>query len=217
MTAQIEGKKDDDLLARKTGRSLFPTILILDGDGEPLLRLDRASLSAVLGNGRLSAASFARKLDSCERYVALRARVNEGDASAKLCLAVRALEIGKIDVAEFGRAIAGAELTPERAKRIAQVRANAICESVVGKARSSGMDPEVEKEATRECVKLYEAGTHPDSDSADMYWWLVATHAMAKGDAPMIERSIQGLESNGGREQFGPLLAELDAKLKALR
>ncbi len=215
MTARIEGREDDDLLARMTGGSLFPTILILEADGQTLLKLDRALLSGALSTGRLSVESLGQKLDACERYVALRARVSEGDASAKLCLAIRALEIGKIDVAEFSRAIAGAELTPERAKRVAQVRANAICESVVAKTRASGMDPEVERAAALECVELYKAGTHPNSDSADIYWWLVATQARTAGDAAMIERSIEGLEANGGRARFGPLLAELEAALKA--
>jgi hypothetical protein len=33
----------------------------------------------------------------------------------------------------------------------------------------------------------------------------------------MMERSIQGLESNGGREQLGPLLAEIEAALRSRR
>ena len=215
VTTRIEGRKDDDLLARMTGGSLYPTVLILEADGATLLKLDRPFLSGALSTGRLSAASFARRLDVCERYVALRARVDEGDASAKLCFSVRALEIGKIDAAEFGRAIAGADLTPELKKRIAQVRANAVCEAVVAKMRSSGMVPEAQRAAADECLKLYEAGTHPNSDSADMYWWLVADHAKTTGNAEMIERSLEGLEATGGRERFGPLLDELRKALDA--
>lgn len=217
VTTRIEGRKDDDLLTRKSGRALFPTFLILDADGEILLKLDRAVLSAAIGNGGPTIASLGRKLDACERYVALRTRVAGGDASAKVDLAVTALEIGKIDAAAFDAAVAGVELRPEQAKAVVQIRANAICEALVAETRSRGQDPESEKAATREFVKLYEKGTHPDSDSADMYWWLIGTHAKATGNAAMIERSIEGLEATGGRARFGPLLAELDAELKRLK
>ena len=217
VTSRIEGRKDDDLATRKTGSALFPTILFLDADGEVLLKLGRPALSAAIGNGGPPIASFGRKLDACERYVALRARADSGDASAKVDLAVTALEIGKIDAAAFDAAVAGAELRPEQAMAVARIRANAICEALVAEVRSRGQDPESEKAATREFLKLYEKGTHPDSDSADMYWWLIGTHGKTTGDADMIARSIQGLEATGGRERFGPMLAELDAELKRLK
>lgn len=217
VTTRIEGRKDDDLLERKAGRAAFPAILILDAEGEPLLELDRALLSGALSTGTLTPASLGRKVEACESYLKLRARLAGGDKTAEVDLAVRSLEIGRIDLAEFGRAIAGRELTPEEEKAVARGRANAICESQVAAMRSSGEAAESVETATREFVKLYGAGTHPDSDSADLYWWVIATHAKATADASMIERSLEGLEATGGRARFGPLLDELKAELKALR
>lgn len=214
VTTHIEGRRDDDLLAQKGFRELFPTILILDADGEPLHRMDRPFLSALLSTGAPPLAAFERRLFACERYVELRSRVANGDPSAKVCLAISALRIGKISLDEFSDAIAGQELLPKQLKAVAQVRANATCEALVARMRSSGQDPEAEKAATREFVKLYEAGTHPDSDSADMYWWTLGTHAKATGDRDMMERSIEGLLATGGRARFGPLLAELEAEVK---
>jgi hypothetical protein len=214
VTTLIEGRKDDDLLTRKTGRPGWPAILVLEPDGEVLLKLERAVLSGSISSGRANAASFDRKLRACERYVALRAKVAEGDPTAKVCLAMRSLEIGRMGLAEFGRAIAGAEMTPERAAKVARLRANAICETRVAETRATGMNPEAESDATIEFLKLYEAGTHPDSDSADVYWYMIGAHARTAGDQAMIRRSIEGLEANGGRERFGPLIGDLKALLR---
>jgi hypothetical protein len=210
VTTLIEGRKDDDLLTRKTGRAGWPAILILDANGEMLMKLDRPTLSAAITGDRTSAAFFEPKVHACERYVALRAKVAEGDKAAEVCLAMRGLEIGRIDLAEFGRALAGIELTPERAQKVARLRANAICETRVAETRAAGMDPEAEKAATREFLKLYEAGTHPDSDSADVYWYFIGVHAKTVGDRAMAARSIEGLEATGGG-RFGQLIAELKA------
>lgn len=76
------------------------------------------------------------------------------------------------------------------------------------------MDPAVQKAATRELLKLYEAGTHPDSDSSDIYWWMIGTYAKEQGDKAMMRRALQGLEAIGDRSRFGPLMAELAAALK---
>ena len=63
---------------------------------------------------------YAEELDACERYVALKNRAAAGDTSVKVDLAVAGVRIGKLDVEELDRAVAGVDLTPEQAGVIAQ-------------------------------------------------------------------------------------------------
>jgi len=217
VTTHIEGRTDDDLLARKAKRVVFPTILILDAEGEVLVTLDRARLSSVLGTGVDPVPSWRKQLAACERYVALRAKAAAGDASVKVGLAVAALTIGKLSFEQFDAEVAGAALTAEQKQAIGQVRANAICEEISARMRSRGQDPATDRAATETFAKLFAAGTHPDSDSSYMYWWVIAKHGLATHDRAMLERSLEALRATGGPGRWGGIIDEMEAELAKLR
>jgi len=216
VTSHIEGRADDDLLSRKAQRVVFPTILILDAEGEPLVTLDRARLSSALGTGVEPVPSWRKQLSACERYVALRAKAAAGDASVKVDLAVAALTIGKLSFGQFDVEVAGVTLTAEQEQAIGQVRANAICEEISARMRSRGQDPATDKAATEAFAKLFAAGTHPDSDSSYMYWWVIATHGLATHDRAMLERSLEALEATGGPGRWGDIVDRMKAELRKL-
>jgi len=66
VTTQIKGRKGDDLLTAKTGSARFPTIMILDSTGDPLLTITRAAASVWGRAGRRTRAGdyFALTLSS---------------------------------------------------------------------------------------------------------------------------------------------------------
>lgn len=158
---------------------------------------------------------YAKKLDACERYLALRKKAAAGDASVKVDLAVAGVEIGKLPLEALDRAVAGVTLTPEQAKTVAQARANATCERLV--ARMQGRYVHEEQMRIRAALlELYRAGTHPTSDSAGTYWWVVAQQGRETGDVAMMKAGRRGLRAApGGGWQFTAFLAELEQDLRA--
>jgi hypothetical protein len=220
VTTRIEGRENDDLLRRKAKRAVFPTIILMDGAGEPLYTFDRVALSAWLAGGPIPMEVFARKLDACERYLALAARARAGD-DVEVELALAAAAIGRIDVAELEARLQGAELTPAQAKTVRQLRVNAVCDRNVALLRTPrGNRPEEFKRITREFVELYRSGTQPDCDSAITYWWVIAYHGAETRDADLLEAGLRAIKAwPGGEARYdsnvGPwekLLAELRAK-----
>jgi len=214
VTTRIEGRKGDDLLTAKTGSALFPTIMILDSTGDPLLTITRAATS-VWGRAGMPVRVYAQKLAACERYVALREKAAAGDTSVQLDLAVAGVRIGKLKVAVLDEAVAGVQLTPEQQRVVTQVRANATCEKLVARMRGRYV-PEEQKRIAEALLALYRAGTHPDSDSASTYWWVVARRGQETGDVAMMEAGRRGIQAAPERAwQFKAFLDQLEADLSA--
>lgn len=214
MTTQIQGRKNDDLLSKKVGDARFPTIMILDSTGDPLFTITRAAAST-WGRAGMPVSVYAGKLDACERYVALAKRAAAGDASVKVDLAVAGVRIGKLEVEELDRAVRGVTLTPEQARVVTQVRANATCESLVARMRGRYI-PAEQKRIADALIRLYRAGTHPNSDSAATYWWVVAKRGQETGNVAMMEAGRNGIQAAPGRAwQFKAFLDQLETDLRA--
>jgi len=218
VTTHIEGRKDDDLLARKAARVVFPTLMFMDAEGNPLYTFDRAATSAWLAGGPIPIDVFARKLEACERYVALAAKADAGDASVSVDLALAAARIGRIDVAELDRRLHDRELTPAQAKTARQLHVNDVCDRNVALLRTRrGNQPEVYAQIEKDLVALYRAGVQPDCDSAITYWWVIANHGAQTRDAKLLAAGLKAIKDwPGGERRYdsnvGPwekLLAEL--------
>jgi len=214
VTTRIKGRKNDDLLTKKAGEARFPTIMILDSTGDPLLTITRATAST-WGRAGLPVSVYAEKLDACERYVALKSRAAAGDTSVKVDLAVAGVRIGKLDVEKLDKAVAGVDLTPEQAGVVAQARANATCERLVARMRGRYI-PAEQKRIVDALLGLYRAGTHPNSDSASTYWWVVARRGQETGDVAMMEAGRKGIRAAPERAwQFKAFLDQLEKDLEA--
>jgi hypothetical protein len=218
VTTRIEGRKNDDLLRRKAKRVVFPTIILMDGSGEPLYTFDRAAMSAWLAGGPVPMDVFARKLDACERYLALAAKARAGD-DVKVELALAAAAIRRIDVAELEKRLDGAELTPAQAKAVRQLRVNEVCERNVDMLRTPrGNRPDEFKRITREFVELYRAGTQPDCDAAITYWWVIAYHGAETRDADMLEAGLRAIKAwPGGEARYDSNVGPWEKRLAELR
>jgi hypothetical protein len=214
VTTYIEGRKGDNLLSKKMDDAKWPTVMILDGTGEPLLTITRADAS-LWGRAGMPVSVYAKKLDACERYVALAKRAAAGDKSVKVDLAVAGVRIGKLKLAALDKAVAGVKLTPEQAKVVAQARVNAICDRLV--ARTVGRYiPEEQKRIADALIRIYRAGTHPTSDSRGTYWWVVAKRGQETGDIAMMEDGRRGIRASpGGGWQLQGFLDQLEADLEA--
>lgn len=213
VTTHIPGRKNDDLLTTKAGEARFPTIMFLDGSGDPLLTITRAAAS-VWGRAGMPVRVYAKKLEACERYVALARKAAAGDASVKVDLAVAGASIGKLGAADLDKAVRGVKLTPEQARVVAQARANAVCERLVAKMRGRYI-PEEQKRIADALIRLYRAGTHPNSDAAGTYWWVVAKRGQETGDVAMMEAGRNGMRAAPGAWRFRAFLDQLEADLEA--
>jgi len=214
VTTHIKGRKNDDLLLKKAGDARFPTIMILDSTGDPLLTITRAAAST-WGRAGMPVSVHVRKLEACERYIALAKRAAAGDASVKVDLAVAGVRIGKLGVEELDEAVAGVTLTPEQARVVTQARADATCERLVARMRGRYI-PAEQKRIADALLELYRAGTHPNSDSAATYWWVVARRGQETGDVAMIEAGRKGIQAATFRAwQFKAFLDQLEKDIRA--
>ncbi|HEX5137177.1 MAG TPA: hypothetical protein VFY93_09405 [Planctomycetota bacterium] len=206
---RIEDRKDDELLYDLGGRE-HPSIFFLDAEGEVLARhdADDPSVRALEETG----AKVARLLD-------LRKKAASGDEAAKLDLLIVQCDLGVIEFPDLETEIEGKELSAEQQRAVGALRADAAV-SDMGLVLAKNRDQAARDMAAEEFAGLYEKGTHPvRAANRRIYWGVLADHAAAAKDAPMLKDALAGLRAALGDEppqRALDRLRELEARLKEL-
>ena len=214
VTTRIEDRPHDDLLSDKADRVLFPTVIFMDGQGEPL---------AVVPDLQ-TVAKYDALLGTVRRYLELRKRRDAGDETVATDFAIAACELGQVDFDELEADLEGVKLSEEQKARVAQLRVNAAVRIRFLITRKQRNSEESLKAATEEFLKLLKDGPEPDlgGDEERMFWHLVWRHGHGAGDVAAMERALKGMrrlaadsDSARAREFLERLEKELEAAKEA--
>jgi len=182
VTTRIEDRPHDDLLSEKADRLLFPTVVYMDAEGEPLTVV--TDLHTV--------PEYEAILATAQRYLVLRGKRDGGDPGVATELAILECELGRIDVDDLEADLEEAELTADQQARVARLRVNVAVRVrflIVRKQRHSA---ESLKAATEEFLEILEKGPVPDpgGDEETFFWRLLWRHGMEARDVAFMERVL---------------------------
>lgn len=206
---RIDDREDDELLYDLGGRE-HPSIYFLDANGEILARPDADDITvrALEETG----AKVARSLE-------LRKKALEGDEAAKVGLSIVQCDLGVIEFSDLEGAIEGVALSPEQARAVDTLRADATVMDMVAILKKS-RDQAAKDLVAEEFLALYRKGTHPGRPaSLRFYWPVIAGQAVATKDRAMLKDAIAGIKAVHGAEtppRVAQQIPELEARLKEL-
>jgi len=212
VTTRIEDRPHDDLLSEKADRLLFPTVIYLDAEGEPLTVV--TDLHTV--------AEYEAILATAQRYLELRGKRDGGDAGVAIELAILECELGRIDIDDLEAELEDAELTADRKARVARLRVNAAVRVRFLIVRKQRHSPESLKAATEEFLAILKEGPVPDpgGDEEALFWNLLWRHGTGARDTTLLER-VLGLVrprlAESGDPEAERRLARMEKDLAAVK
>lgn len=189
VTSQVAGRKNEDLLSRKSDKLVWPTVLFLDADGDVLLKHE----------GPRTVAGFNRTLSLLQALVDARARVAGGDQSAQLELFMAEAGLGLLD---FETAKVRLEKLPrptaERQNEIRGLMADLEFEYYRKAQRRLG-----EARFLAKLGEMKKNGRLPQGRNAWMFWWYLMAGASRAGKIEEWEAYLNKVkEIKAGDKQF---------------
>jgi hypothetical protein len=192
VTSRVEGRKNDELFFDYDGRE-FPTLLLLDAEGELLAR--RSSDFTV--------EQFAALGGKAYRYLDLKKKADAGDEAAAVDAALLACELGALDFYDLEEQLEGKELTDAQKKAFGVQRANVLADEHAQMMSASKYDGLSIEQAAADFLPLWKDGIAPSrADAGRLFWCVLAAHAAVAGDAALQERATKELEGVRGADRF---------------
>ncbi len=199
MTTRIEGRPYDDLLVQK-GRTGFPSIVMLDEDGEAL----------AIGGAR-TIEGFEDTLAQAEQMLALAAKAKAGDAAAAKEVFLKRLEWLAIPFADATATLAKLELDDAE-----QAQAGSwLLQLEMNDARLT----KDQQEGLRKLLRIRSEGRLPDDPRiAATFWRMVSVGAERQKDAAAFALYVDYLRAQAEKEpRMKSTLAAAEKKLAALQ
>ncbi|MCE9582525.1 MAG: hypothetical protein K8T20_08540 [Planctomycetes bacterium] len=191
MTTHIENEPHDKLLEEKGGGG-FPTILILDADGNMIGR----------HVGERTVAEFDKRVAKAVAYLAAKKKAADGDKSAGIDVAIADLELGTVTAEEAKKKIAAlGPPTPEQQAQLDGVLVNAEVTAVM---TAAGKDKIA---AGKKFAEMKTAGRIPSGyKETDTFYSRILDYAESEKDAKLFEEALGKLKekfaSNPNTKKF---------------
>ena len=202
MTTHVAGEPYPNLLKEKGGTG-FPTLLILDEEGNILAR-----------QGERTVAAFETTLKAVLDLRALEQKAKAGDTSGTADIVLAKLTLGsikKLDEAKAALAAAG-KLAPEQRKRADGLLLALEMNELATEARKPGSGIDL----GARCAEWFTAGKIPSGD-ATMFYTSIMTHAERTKDPQLFERAFAGYKAmRGNDERFKVFYATSESRLARL-
>lgn len=196
VTTQIEGRPDDDLLSQKGFRG-FPSLAILDAEGE-ILKKDIGRTVEAMNTA----------VDAVSEYNSLKQKIASGAKGLEAKLFVAEVRLGKIDVAEAEAKLAKFKLTGDDKKLVDSLIFDKEFSDWLDQARSRKL---AAPEFFGKVLKAYKAGRRPSEggEAAPMFWQFLLQGAEDAADPKAFEAAA--------KIQIEQMKKELDGRLESIR
>jgi hypothetical protein len=191
VTSRIEGRKNDELFFDYDGRE-FPTLMLLDAEGEVLAR--RTSGLTVEGFKALGGKAY--------RYLDLKKKADAGDEGAAIDAALLACDLDALDFYDLEEQLEGKKLSDAQKKSFGALRANVLADEHAQMMRAAKYDGLSVEQAAADFLPLWKDGIAPSRENARrLFWCVLAAHAAVAGDAALQERAKQELAAFRGTDR----------------
>lgn len=232
ISARLQDKPDQDLL-REIGARSFPTTVVMDADGQVILRNDTAGAFRPDAEKRVrGAVEVAAELVGARFLVKSSAEGSAEQAAAKASLLIleAILELRKPTEEELKRAVQTEGLSEDLRARYERWSAyqpiQRLLQEYVRKVRSLDADDKVGRgklylETSGEMLELYRSGTRLNDARLNLfsdYWRLVFDGAITAKDAEVAEVALTTYRrAFGSRPDLIPRISQMSSKLSALK
>jgi hypothetical protein len=185
VTTQIQGRKDDHLLAEKGGRG-FPYIAFLDDEG--------GLIAAQPGRER-TVEGFQKTLaGTVQAFLDLRAKARSGDATAQIDFALLEGDLGRITFEEVQQRLGDGKLSDAQTAKLRGVEASAVLAAAV-KELQTVRDEEGFLPVGKKVADAYAQGLMPDGTERRQQFLSVAfNYALATKDAALATKALDALK-----------------------
>ena len=196
MTTRIQGREDDDLLSQK-GFQGFPSLAIMDANGEVLKKDLGRSIPA------MNAA-----VDSIGAYHGLKARIASGEKGLEGKMFMAELAMGKITAAEAKSKVGALKLSAADSKKVDSLIFDSEFSEWLDKARSRRMPA---PEFFGNVHKAFKAGRRPTvgGEAEPMFWQFLLQGAENAADPVAFEAAA--------KKQLEQMKKQLDTQLEAIK
>ena len=187
------------------GGTVFPTIMILDENGEVLFK--QADSERTVG-------AFRDMHDTVRSWLSLKARTNAGEKDRETKLFLAELKLNKLgfDVARVRRRELK-NLTEQQDDEISRRMINLEFDWII--SSPGGNIPE---EITRKLIQMKGAGRIPTGPSARKFWTNLLEHGRVSRDADLFEDALNGMRKVlGDGERYAGWFADMEKLLSELR
>ncbi len=207
VTTRIEGRAGDDLLSDKADRMSFPTLMVMDKDGNVVARHSQD----------FSVAQFRRLTADAQAVVDWRVKAATGDKNAKAELALAEVRSGVLDFYDLEERLEGLELTDAQKTMVArlELEASVLETAMVLRKTPRAKRPDAMADAGSDFVEAYEAGLRPVGRRAQwIFWNALAEHASKTGNAKLLGDLVKVAEGMaGGDAAFEKILKRYRSEL----
>jgi len=206
ITARIEGRKDDGLLAT-IGGSYFPYLVAMDDAGKVVALMD----------GDRTADGFRAMMKSGKEYVDWRSKAEKGDSVAKIEVFIRDMMLGEYkDLESAMKQLAAMKnVSKDQKTRIDEQLVLLEVQDVLKPVRENREPSKVQElnaAAGKTFLEMHKKGRVPKAERmfGDFYS-AILIHAEVEKDIPVFEEALKLLE-----ERFPKAQKFFDAKRKVL-
>jgi len=185
VTTRLDDREHEDLLFDKGGNS-FPTLLVLDAEGEVLARIQPP----------YSVPGFERMIARVRKYLDLAVATKPDDKPAQIDLLILRCDLGQIDFGQLEEALEPlGDLSDAQQAAVKGLETNAAVEEMRAYLQQSRWSDESKEAAGEEFFSFYEEGAHPSAPmSKQLYWTILAGHAVDNANTELLERCIDELK-----------------------
>ena len=232
ISARLQDKPDQGLL-REIGARSFPTTVVMDADGQVILRNDTAGAFRPDAEKRVRGA-----VEVAAELVRARSQVKSAEegsgeqkaAKASLLILEAIMELSKPSQEELDRAAKTEGLSEDLRARYARWSAyqpiQRLLQEYVRKVRSLDSEDKIGRgklylETSGAMLELYRSGTRLNDARLNLfsdYWRLVFDGAITAKDAPAAEVALTTYRrAFGSRPDLIPRISKMSSKLSALK
>ncbi len=206
IVSRVEGDVNENQLGKLVGRQAYPTVLLLDSDGEVLGKLGSTrTVDALRGLGRKG-----------EAFARFKKLAEEGDRNAMIEVTISRLEMKSTTVEDATKKVGDRDdFTEKQKKRWAQAElSNKI------QLWGRGRDANERADGARKLYDLYKEGQRPVTDSDVLrFWTCVMAHAESIRDVEGYEKGLEEVRERYGKRTgyWKKWFAKHESKLKRLK
>ena len=232
ISARLQDKPDQDLL-REIGARSFPTTVVMDADGQVILRNDTAGAFRPNAENRVrGAVEVASELVKARSWVknSEEGSADQAAAKASLLLLESIMDLRKSTEKELKQAAKTDGVDKKLLARFERWNAyqpvNRLLQEYVRKVRALDSEDKVGRgklylDTSREMLELYRAGTRLNDARINIfsdYWRLVFDGAITAKDLAAAETALTTYRrAYGSRADLKPRINLMSSKLAALK
>jgi hypothetical protein len=192
-----------DTLLTEMGGTGFPTLMFLDADGRRLQT----------HRGPRTPQAFEDTLEAVQEFQELMAKAEAGDATAKVGVFIRQLQLEWFDFDQAKKAFEALGDVPSKQKEtIEQLLVDTEVRTLIANARN---DVAKLKEASKRFLEMWNEELVPKAEAqAYAFWSVLASHAEDAGDKKLFKKVVDKFKDTLQDPRYGRALRALEERLK---